>query len=61
MATEYEIFDLIKEFAEERFTHPDYVARLHAALMRIERVMMDHVVEWRENGGDGEGLSTHTG
>lgn len=47
---EFQIFEIIREFAEERYSHPDYVARLHAALMRIERVMMDHVVEWRENG-----------
>ncbi len=58
---EYEIFDAVKEFASDKYTHPDYVARLHAAMMRIERVMMDHIVEWREeNVRDGKGLPENT-
>lgn len=45
----YKIFDQIKEYSNS-FQHPDYIARLYSAIMKIERIMIDHIVEWRENG-----------
>lgn len=46
--TPKEIFEHIKEYSLRTSTHPDDVAKVHAGMMQIERVMMDWAVSKRE-------------
>lgn len=48
----HDIFEIIKEYSFRTFTHPDSIARVHAGLMAIERVMMDWAVEERNREND---------
>ena len=59
----HSIFEIIKEYSFREFGHPDTIARVHAGLMAIERVMMDWAVEQRriENDGNAEGLHDDSG